>query len=106
MLKEIAVRALGAVEEVFLLALFAFGGAGVGVWIGDFGAAAVVSHVEGVVQCDHGGEGRGREDVAGRKERGRCQSGVASEKNDATAWREFGIGLAKGRAGTRIPWVG
>ena len=69
MLKEIAVRALGAIEEVFLLALFAFGGAGVGVWIGDFGRAAVGSHVEGVVQCDHGGEGGGCEDVAGRRER-------------------------------------
>ena len=45
-------RALGAIEEVFLLALFAFDGGGIGVWIGDFGGSAVVGGVEGVVQVD------------------------------------------------------
>lgn len=60
-------RALGAVEEVFLLALFALGGAGVEVWVGDLGGSAVGTDVDGVVPCDYGGEGGGCEDVAGRK---------------------------------------
>ena len=65
MLQEIAMRALRAIKEVFLLALFAFGGASVGVWIGDFGGSAVGPHVYRVVPCDYGGEGGGGEDVAG-----------------------------------------
>ena len=60
-------RALGAVEEVFLLALFALGGAGVEVWVGDLGGSAVGTDVDGVVPCDYGGEGGCREDIAGRK---------------------------------------
>lgn len=60
--------ALGAVEEVLLLALLALGGAGVGVWVGDFGGAAVGTDVDGVVPCDDGGQGGGGEDVAGRRE--------------------------------------
>lgn len=51
MLQKIRVRALRAIEEVFLLALFALGGAGVGVWVGDFGGAAVGADHEGVVGC-------------------------------------------------------
>ena len=47
--------ALGAVEEVLLLALLALGGAGVGVWVGDFGGAAVGPDVDGVVPRDDGG---------------------------------------------------
>ena len=62
--------ALGAVEEVLLLALLALGGAGVGVRVGDLGGAAVGAGVGGVVQRDDGGEGGGREDVAG------CRKGV------------------------------
>ena len=61
-------RALRAVEEVFLHALFTFGGAGVGVWIGDLGGAAVGTDVDGVVPCYEGAEGGGCEDVAGRKD--------------------------------------
>lgn len=61
-------RALGAVEEVFLLALFAFGGGGVGVGVGDLGGSAVGSRVYGVVPPDDGAEGGGGEDVAGRWE--------------------------------------
>lgn len=45
-------RALRAVEEVFLLALLALRGAGVGVWVGDLGGAAVGAHFEGVVARD------------------------------------------------------
>ena len=65
MLQEVAVRALRAVEEVFLLALFAFGGAGVGVWVGDLGGSAVGTDHEAVVRGHEGGEGGGCEDVAG-----------------------------------------
>ena len=61
-------RALGAIEEVFLLALFAFGGAGVEVWVGNFGGFAVGTDVDGVVPRDYGGESGGGEDVAGRRE--------------------------------------
>ena len=61
-------RALGAIEEVFLLALFAFGGAGVCVWVGDLGGFAVGTDLDGVVPRDYGGEGGGGEDVAGRRE--------------------------------------
>ena len=67
MLEEVPVPALGAVEEVFLLALLAFGGAGVGVGVGDFGGAAVGGRVDGVVPGDYGGEGGGGEDVAWRR---------------------------------------
>lgn len=59
-------RALRAVEEVFLLALFAFGSASVCVWVGDFGSSAVATDHESVVGCYYGGEGGGCEDVAGR----------------------------------------
>ena len=68
MLQKIRVRSLRAIEEVFLLALFAFGGAGVGVRVGDFGGSTVATDHEGVVRCHYGGEGRAREDVAGRAE--------------------------------------
>ena len=61
-------RALGAVEEVFLLALFAFGGAGVEVWVGDLGGFAVLTDIGAVVPCDYGGEGGGGKDVAGTRE--------------------------------------
>ena len=64
MFEEIGMRALGAVEEVLLLALLALGGAGVGVGVGDLGGSAVGDRVEGVVHGDDGGEGGGREDVA------------------------------------------
>ncbi len=57
--------ALGAVEEVLFFALLALGGGGVGVWIRDFGEAAVVGAVDGVVPGDGDGEGGGREDIAG-----------------------------------------
>lgn len=63
-------RALRAVEEVLLLALLALRGAGVGVWVGDLGGAAVGAHLEGVVARDEGAEGCGGEDVAGRKREG------------------------------------
>ena len=33
-------RALGAVEEVFLLGLGGFGGTGIGIGVGDFGRSA------------------------------------------------------------------
>lgn len=69
MLQEIPVRALGAIEEVFLLALFAFGGAGVGVGVGHFGGPAVATDVEGLICRDYGGEGGGGEDVAVRREK-------------------------------------
>lgn len=62
-------RALGAIEEIFLLALFAFGGAGVGVWVGHFGASAVVTDIEAVITCDYSAEGGGGEDVAGRRKK-------------------------------------
>ena len=65
-------RALRAVEEVFLLALLALGGAGVGVRVGDLGRSAVRSGVDAVVPCDNGGEGGGCEDVAsGERREGR-----------------------------------
>lgn len=67
MLQEVPMRALGAVEEVLLLALFAFGRGGVGVWVGDLGCSAVLADVDHLVPGDHGGEGGGREDVAGWK---------------------------------------
>ena len=70
MLQEIAMRALGAVEEVAFLALFGFGGAGVEVWVGDFGGAAVGAYADGVVPGDDGGEGGGGEDVTVGEERG------------------------------------
>lgn len=57
-------RALGAIEEVFLLALFALGGAGVGVGVGDFGGSAVGTDVHAVEPGDDGGKGGGGEDVA------------------------------------------
>lgn len=63
-------RALGAVEEVFLLALFAFRGAGVGVGVGHFGVTAVVASVDAVPPCDYGAEAGGGEDVARGKKRG------------------------------------
>ena len=59
--------ALGAVEEVLLLALLALGRAGVGVWVGDFGGAPVGPDVDGVVPRDDGGQGGGGEDVAMRR---------------------------------------
>lgn len=62
--------ALGAVEEVFLLALLAFGGAGVEVRVGDFGGSAVDAGVGGVDPRDYGGESGGGEDVAGRGGKG------------------------------------
>ena len=49
-------RALGTIEEVFFLALFAFGGAGVGVGVGHFGGPAVLTDVEGMIYRDYGGE--------------------------------------------------
>ena len=80
MLQEIGVRALRAIEEVFLLALFAFGGAGVGVWVGDFGGSAVGTDHESVVRCHYGGEGGGREDVAGRAETLACGRKIMIEE--------------------------
>ena len=68
MLQEIRVWALGAVEEVFFLALFAFGGAGVGVGVGDFGGFAVAADQEAVECGYYGGEGGGGEDVANWEE--------------------------------------
>lgn len=64
MLQEIAMRALGAVEEVALFILFGFGGGGVGVWVGDLSRLSVGADADGVVPGDDGGEGRGGEDVA------------------------------------------
>lgn len=58
-------RALRAVEEVFLLALAGFGVGGIRVRKGDLGRAAKFGGVEGVPGCDEGGEGGGAEDVAG-----------------------------------------
>ena len=46
MLDEVRMGALGAIEEVFLLALFGLGGGGVGVRIGDFGRAAERADVD------------------------------------------------------------
>lgn len=60
-------RAHGAIEEVFLLVLLAFSGAGVGVWVGDLGVSAVETDVDAVAHGEKGGEGGGGEDVAGRK---------------------------------------
>ena len=60
-------RAHGAIEEVFLLVLFAFGGAGVGIWVGDLGGSAVETDVNAVAHRENGGEGGGGEDIAGRK---------------------------------------
>ena len=73
MLQEVPVRALGAVEEVFLLALLALFGAGVGVRVGHLGGAPVGPDVYGVVPRDHGGQSGGCEDVAGVRG-GRFQS--------------------------------
>lgn len=67
MLQKVPMRALGAIEEVFLLALFAFGGAGVGVGVGHFGGLAVLTDVDAVPARDYGGEGGGGEDVAARR---------------------------------------
>lgn len=55
---------LRAIEEVFFLALFGFGGGGVVVWVGDFGVFAVAAGAEYVPIPDEGGEGGGEEDVA------------------------------------------
>lgn len=41
--------ALGAIEEVFLLALLGFGGGGVGNWVGDLRGFAVGAGKDGVV---------------------------------------------------------
>lgn len=58
------VRALGAIKKVAIFILFGLGGRGVGVWVGDFGGAAVGAGADGVVPRDEGGEGGGGEDVA------------------------------------------
>lgn len=67
MFQKVRVRALGAVEEIFLLVLFAFGGAGIRVGVRHFGRAAVDAGVDAVPIGDYGGEGGDGEDVAGRK---------------------------------------
>jgi hypothetical protein len=69
MFQEIPMRTLRAVEEVFVFGLFGFGGGGVGVWVGDFGGAAVGADVDGLVEADEGGEGGCQEDVAVVEER-------------------------------------
>lgn len=58
-------RPLRAVEEVFLLRLCGFGGAGVGVRVGDSGSSAVGAYPEGMPDGAEGGEGCCGEDVAG-----------------------------------------
>lgn len=50
--REIAMRALRAVEEVCFFGLFGFGGGGVGVWVADFGCFAVAGGADGVVAGD------------------------------------------------------
>lgn len=64
MLDVIRVCALRAVEDVFVSALLGFGVRGVGVWVGDFGRAAVYARVDAVPGCDYCGEGGDAEDVA------------------------------------------
>ncbi len=61
-------RAHGAIQEVFVLVLFGFGGAGVGIRIGDLGGSAEGTDVDAVARRDYGGEGCDREDVAGGSE--------------------------------------
>ena len=50
-------RPLRAIEEVFVLIFFCFGGRGVGVGVGHFGYSAVLTDVDGLPGCDYGGEG-------------------------------------------------
>ena len=57
MFNEIRMRPLCAIEEVFVFILLGFGGAGVGVWVGDLGCSAVLAYVDGLPGCDYGGEG-------------------------------------------------
>ena len=50
-LEVVGVGALGAIEKVFLLGLCGFGGAGIGIGVGDFGRSARTDddhHVPGV----------------------------------------------------------
>lgn len=63
-------RALRAVEQVFVLVLLGFGVRGVSVRVGDFGRTAVFGGVDAVPGRDEGGEGGDAEDVAG------CGKGV------------------------------
>ena len=64
-LKEIRMRPLRAIKEIFLSAFFGLGGGAVGVRVGDFGGPAVRDHGQGVVVAYAGAEGGGEEDVAG-----------------------------------------
>ena len=70
MLEEIGVRALRAVEQVFGRVGLGVRGAGVGVWVGDFGGSAVAADVDAVPEGDEGGERGGGEDVAAFRECG------------------------------------
>ena len=79
-------RALGAIEEVFFLALFAFGGAGVGVGVGHFGGRAVTTDVDAVPCRDYGGEGGGGEYVAGREKRG-VSLGLGKDDRGGCSWK-------------------
>lgn len=49
MLEEIGMGSLRAIEQIFILAFFGLGGRGVGIWVGDFGLAAVGGGIEAVV---------------------------------------------------------
>lgn len=85
-------RALSAIEEVSLLALFGFVARGVRDWIGDFGRFAVFARVEGMPGCDEGCESGGAEDIA-----------AGNEQVSTRAETEFG-GERRGRRWRYYPY--
>ena len=64
MLREIRVRALRAVEEVFVLVILHLGGGGVAVRVGHVSLPAELGGADGVPLVHEDGGGRGGEDVA------------------------------------------